>query len=147
MPSSGITFEQLEGKAGRTLSVASFVAFARTGVRVFSGSVGVLYLARKLDRLTNNLLSTKNLEKLTPENSEEFSRILESLYDILVRIMKEAEKDPKVFDAPIFGPAFSSIRANTEDLEDIIDNIKLSLDPQFRSVVDRAIQDLEVSSK
>jgi hypothetical protein len=138
------TFEDIESSAGRTYGIAVFITYATTGAKAIFAFVGIVYLAGRLRKLVR-LISPRLIERLSKEEAEELSALIQKLHQQLITMLQipkhgELEACEKI---PLLRRSILSIKDSTEDLSDILDDLALSHDEEFKGLLSEAINDLK----
>lgn len=138
-----ITFEDLEYRAESTVALAIHARHIKDGVLAHTvGYVVLAILSRKVSDL-NRHLRTPELEKCTDEQLSELADLLKQLNARLVRIVSQVRQaDAHRF--AIVERQLAKLENAIEDLESIIENVYLAINPEFRTVVSSAIQKLGI---
>lgn len=144
MPHSlSVTFDEIEGSAGRSIAFAVFITYARRGIQTVLAAMATFYLARRLRRFTRIIRPL--MEHLSKEQSDEVFSLIEQLHNQLVVMLdKVGKRDLERFENLFFiGKSIVSIQESTEDFSDILDELVLSHDEEFKGIMAGAIRDLK----
>jgi signal transduction histidine kinase len=131
MTTSAITFDQMERSADRALAV---VLWAKHVKNVAEGTVLFVALNKLLHSLVHSLSRNEKLNSLSDEQAKELATSLTDLYDHLASMLDQngliLMRRNSLFKGSIDG-----IEQSAEDLRDIIHDLKLSYNQDFRAIV------------
>lgn len=141
--STTITFDQMERNADRTLAVA---LWARHVSGLISCITLFAILHATLRGLLRSLQSGERLATLTDEQAVELAGKLRELHSHLAYVLDHrgmcALRTKRVFSRLI-----ASLEEDTEDLYDVIENLVLSSNREFRSLISDCIQSLSTAER
>lgn len=137
MAAASLTFEQIESSTGKTYAFAVFAEHAKTGISVALGTIVIVYLARRLKVLISKAFSRQSLEGLTEEQITELMPLLQDLHSQLVRICKSCPRE--VERVPLLAGAAESIKESTEELNEILEDLALMHDKEFKALISQSI--------
>jgi len=138
-----ITFEDLESRTESTVALAIHARHIKDGI--LAHTVGYLLLAvlsRKVANL-NKHLRTPELEKCTDEQLSNLADLIKQLIARLAKIVSHIRQSD-VNNFTIVERQLDKIEDNIEDLESIVENIYLAVNPEFHNVVSSAIRKLGI---
>jgi hypothetical protein len=130
MTTATMTFNQMETRAERTLAL---VLWAKHAHRVVKGAMLVTLVSRAVRGLVNSL-TPERLESLTQKQTIELTKRLQEVHEALVELCRAAEK-VNLSQHPIWRSPIRSVEESTEDLGDIIEDLVLSENEQFRQMI------------
>lgn len=143
MTASCITFEEIESRAESTLALAIYARRAKEHVLANTVLLPLLaYLNRELDKLTT-ALKTPSVEKCNDEQLVELADMLKQVHAFLGKLLLGAEQS-NLYRFKAVRKQFKRIEDRSEDLESIIENIHLAVNPAFHKVVSSALAQLNV---
>ncbi|MBI3696388.1 MAG: hypothetical protein HY238_16315 [Acidobacteria bacterium] len=135
---SSVTFEEIERNAERVLGYALLTKTAQ----------GIAFLWRlafvswNLDILIK-VLSPSVLENLSDQQADELTDMLREAYVLLVDFCK-LPSVMRLSHIPPFRHWIGRLRESTEELGEILDDLTLSSDPNFKELVGRSIKSLGI---
>lgn len=136
--SATITFDEMERNADRTLAVA---LWARHVSGWISGIVLFAALHGALRALLRSLSAGTRLTTLSDAQAAELASRLREIHEQLSHVLNH--RGMQILRAkPIFSKLISSLEEDTEDLYDIIENLVLAADKDFRSLISDCVQHL-----
>lgn len=143
MTAGCITFEEIESRAESTLALAIHVRRAKENVFAHTVLLPlVVYLNRELNKLTI-ALKTPSVETYNDEQLVELAALLKQIHAFLGKLLLGAEQS-NVYRFKAVQRQFERIEDRCEDLESIIENIHLAINPTFHKVVSSALAQLSV---
>jgi hypothetical protein len=138
MTTSAITFDQMEREADRTFALALWAKHAS----LFGQVVMLLTLVSwALRGLVRSLSSTDRLNSLTTEHAVELTKRLQETHEVLTQLSRMTDIH-RLTERPVVGPLLRSVQDSTEDLGDIIEDLLLSENKEFRRLVASSVQTL-----
>lgn len=137
MSASAITFDQLESSADHTLAC---VLWAKRAQNVLLGATLTAIAELLLARLVSSMTAEK-LNSLTPEQAAELRKSLQELHSHLVYILRHRICQ-RLSDRVLFRRSISGLAEGAEDLGDIIEDLVLASNPQFKTLVSDCVQAL-----
>jgi len=138
-----ITFEEIESRAESTLALAIHARRAKENVLAHTILFPLLvFLNRKLNELTHGL-SVASLEKCNDEQLREVADLLKQVHVWLEKLLLGAEQS-EMYRFKVIQKQFKRIANGCEDLESIVENIHLAINPTFHKVVSSALAQLTV---
>ncbi len=143
MTAGCITFEQIESRAESTLALAIHVRRAKENVLAHTVLLPLLaYLNRELNKLIT-ALKTPSVETCNDEQLVELADLLKQIHAFLGKLLLGAEQS-NLYRFKAVQKRFKRIEDRCEDLESIIENIHLAVNPTFHKVVSSALAQLNV---
>jgi hypothetical protein len=127
----------MERSADRTFAL---VLWAKHAHHVFKGFMLLTLISWALRSLVRNL-SPGKLEHLTQQQAIDLTKRTQEIHDLLLEICRSADMR-HMHEHRIFGPAICSLQESCEDLGDIIEDLILSENEQFRNLVATCAQSL-----
>ena len=138
MTAACTTFDQIESRTATSVALAIYTRRVLDGfVATTLGRPLLLALGYRLAKLMGGLKSDA-LDKLTNEQLNEIGGLLKQLFTCLVRLVRSEELQSH----RSLRSSVRRIEENIEDLESVIENIYLALDPRFNSAMTSAIEKL-----
>ena len=128
---STLTFDQMERSADQTLA---FVLWAKNVKNIALAAGWIALLDQVAKRLVKTLTQGEKLAKLSDEQATELAKRLQEIHaqlDFLLRRTTLAQWRTKMF----FAASLDGIECSTEDLADIIEDLILSCNSDFRSMI------------
>jgi len=145
MTAGCITFEQIESRAESTLALAIYARRAKENVLAHTVLLPlVAFLNRELDKLTT-ALKTPAVETCNDEQLTEIADLLKQIHTFLGKLLFGAEQS-NLYRFKAVRKQFKRIEDRCEDLESIIENIHLAINPTFHKVVSSALAQLNVGA-
>lgn len=143
MSAATLTFEQIESRADSTVAWAIHARRVRDGVFacVICAPL-VLIVKAKLHDLTRHL-SSDVLEGLTDEQARKLADLLQQLSVRLTEI-NTALRDTGLCRFRILSAVLEKMESSHDDVDSIIENLRLSLNKDFRGAVSSAIDQLKI---
>jgi hypothetical protein len=135
---TSITFGQMERSADRTLAVALWARHV-SGLITCATWFAVLHIA--LRGLLRSLSTDGRLNTLTDTQAMELVGRLRELHSQLMYVLDHRGMQ-KLKSRPVFPRFINSLEDDTEDLYDIIENLTLSNNKEFRSLISDCVQHL-----
>lgn len=143
MTASCITFEEIESRAASTLALAIYARRAKEHVLAHTVLLPlVAYLNRDLNKLTI-ALKTPSVEACNDQQLVELANLLKYIHAFLGKLLLGAEQS-NAYRFKAVQRQFKRIDDRREDLESIIENIHLAINPTFHKVVSSALAQLDV---
>jgi len=143
MTAACVTFEQIESSAASTVAWAIHARRIRDGfVALTFGAAILAYFAHKLEKLVITLRSGA-LSNLSDEQLIELAELLKQLNGYVLRLGPDFAASG-VTEYSFLKPSIQSIQDSAEDLESILENIYLALDPGFHKAVSSAIDKMNL---
>lgn len=143
MTAGCITFEEIESRAASTLALAIYARRAKEHVLAHTVLLPlVAYLNRELNKLTI-ALKTPSVETCNDQQLVELANLLKYIHAFLGKLLLGAEQS-NVYRFKAVQRQFKQIEDRCEDLESIIENIHLAINPAFHKVVSSALAQLDV---
>lgn len=143
MTAGCITFEEIESRAASTLALAIYARRAKEHVLAHTVLLPlVAYLNRDLNKLTL-ALKTPSVEACNDQQLVELANLLKYIHAFLGKLVLGAEQS-NVYRFKAVQRQFKRIDDRREDLESIIENIHLAINPTFHKVVSSALAQLDV---
>ena len=108
-----------------------------TSARIATGFVRVCYRLTAIDRALDQLLNTltpKRLETLTPEQTKWLLARLQELHRLLAEFSRSSEAE-SIARLPIVSGYVSNLQNKTEDLDDIIEDLVLVNNEDFKNLI------------
>ncbi|MGA8530918.1 MAG: hypothetical protein WB622_14475 [Acidobacteriaceae bacterium] len=136
--SATITFDEMERSADRTLAVALWARHVRGWI---SGIVFFAALHAALRGLLRSLSADTRLAALTDSQATELTARLREIHENLSHVL-DHHGMRVLRTKPVFSMLISSLEEDTEDLYDIIENLVLAGDKEFRSLISDCIRHL-----
>ena len=130
MTAVAITFDQMERQADHTFALALFAKHASVATRIVMLMTLLAWAARSLVKT----LSSDRLESLTQEQGIELTKRLQETHGLLLTLCQSVER-VRLHEKPFFAGAIHKLQESTEDLGDIIDDLILSENEQFRNLM------------
>lgn len=135
-----ITLDQIESRTATSLAIAIYTRRVRDGfVALIFGKPALAFLNFRLKQLKMPL-RVGALDNLSNEQLSEVAILLKQLNAALVRLVENGELRSHGF----LTKTMVQIEDNVEDFESILENIYLSLNPDFHGVVSSAIEKLHL---
>ena len=135
---STLTFDQMERNADRTLA---FVLWAKYVKNMALASGGMALLDQLVKSLVRSLSHSDELASLSDEQAAELAKKLRELHsqiDFLLRRNIVVQWRTKM----LFARSLNGLAASAEDLSDIVEDLLLSCNPGFRSVITECVKAL-----
>ena len=126
-----LTFDQMERSADRTLAV---VLWAKHAKNIAEGTVLFAALHRLLRSLVRGLSRDEKLNSLSDKEANELAANLTELYDHLASMLDHNGLTLMRRNS-LFRGSIDGIERSAEDLCDIIQDLKLSCNQDFRAIV------------
>jgi hypothetical protein len=126
-----LTFDQMERSADRTLAV---VLWAKHVKNIAEGTVLFAAVHQLLRSLVRSLSKDEKLNALSDEQAKELAANLTDLYEHLAGMLDHNGIDLMRRNS-LFRGSIDGIEKSAEDLFDIIQDLKLSCNPDFRAIV------------
>jgi hypothetical protein len=143
MTASCIALDQIQSRTATSMALAIYARRVREGFFAFTcGRPLLFFLVSRVNQLNASLRSGA-LEKLSDEQLREVAGLLKQLHVYLVRL----SQDERVNGYWVMKSSLRSIQESAEDLESIIENIFLSLDPGFHKAVSSATEKLKLGAE
>jgi N-acyl-D-aspartate/D-glutamate deacylase len=140
MSAAAITFDQMERTADKTLALAGVAAWAKHArVRIFCSFV--LQMVHKSLAHLVEALTPEHLEVLTDEQALDLTKKLQHVHCYLTELLERAESK-NLSRSFLFRDTLIGIDELTEDLGDIIEDLVLSNDQEFRSLLGECVDGL-----
>lgn len=136
--STTLTFDQMERNADRTLAVALWARHA-TGLAASIPWFGVLHTL--LRHLLRSLAREGRLSSLSDSQALELAGRLRELHTQLMYLLDHWAMQ-KLKTKPFFSRLIESLEEDTEDLYDVIENLVLSSNKEFRTLLGDCINHL-----
>ena len=133
-----LTFDQMERSADRTLAV---VLWAKHVKHVTEGVVLFAILNQLLRSLVQSLSADDKLNSLSEPQVKELTSRLREIHEGLLQVL-EHNAMCLLKRKALFKGSIVSIEESTEDLSDIIENLVLSCNSDFRAIVADAVQSI-----
>lgn len=137
MSTPAITFDQIERNADRTLAI---VLLAKQAKNYATGLVLFAALHQLLRSLIRSL-SNEKMNSLSDEQAKELTATLQQIHAQLVGII-DHDSTCSLKRKSLFKPLIDGIEENTEDLCDIIEDLVLSCNQNFRTIVSDCVQSI-----
>lgn len=131
---TALTFNELERKSQSTKGWTLVAKNARNAV---IGIATTLVVSKTLDRLVT-ALTPERLASLSPKNKAELTADLQELHALLVVGCRQSERE----QSRAFRLLMSKIEERTEDLGDIIEDLVLSGDEQFKMLLSDCVKSI-----
>jgi hypothetical protein len=135
---SSLTFDQMERNADRTLAFVLWAKYVKN-MALAAGGIALL------DQLTKSLVKSfshgDRLASLSDEQAVELTKKLQELrsqLDFLLHRKIVVEWRSNM----LFARSLSGLAESTEDLSDIIEDLILSCNPEFRAMIGECVQTL-----
>jgi len=141
MSTSAITFDQMERQADRTYALVLWTKHASVVGRMAMLLTIVSWALRSLIRS----LSSERLESLSSEQAIELTKRLQETHQLLAYLSRMADIH-RMSQAPVIGPLLCNLQESTEDLGDVIEDLVLSENEQFRHLVADCVNTLSLDS-
>jgi hypothetical protein len=135
--SAAATFDQIERSADRTLAI---VLWAKHAKNIAAAALGVAIITQFVHSLVKSL-STDKLNTLSREQAIELTKKLQTLHANLTRLLNVSSA-ARLSNKTLFQSSLQNLDDYTEDLGDIIENLVLSENEEFRSFVSDCVQGL-----
>jgi hypothetical protein len=142
MTTATLTFDQMERCADRTFALALWAKHARRIVRVTM----TLTIVSQATRMLVKGFTPERLEALDSKQAIELTKRLQELHSLLLQLCRSTRLNG-LANHPIFGGSIRSLQDSTEDLGEIIEDLVLSENEQFKSLIARAAQGLQEREK
>jgi hypothetical protein len=139
--SATITFDEMERSADRTLAVA---LWARHVSGWISGVVLFAAFHATLRGLLRALSGGTKLASLTDAQAADLAVRLREIHEQLSHVL-DHRRMRVLRTKPVFPRLISSLEEDTEDLNDIIENLVLAGDREFRSLISDCVQHLPLA--
>jgi hypothetical protein len=141
MTAACITFDEIESRAASTVALTLHLRRVRAWFFAFTlGAPGLSILDNKLSDLVKTL-NCGILERASDEQLKELSELLRPLHFQLLKL-PELVAQGGLDRFVIIRNRIRSIENRTEDVESILENVYLALNPDFRSAVSLAVEKL-----
>ena len=137
-----LTFDQMKGKAERTLGI---VLWAKNVRNVIAGAALMAGLSQALKMLVVSLSRDQRLATLTDDQARELAGKLRELHSNLDFVLHR-NKIVQCKKSIVFGPFVRGIEESTADLADIIEDLLLSCDKDFRTMISDCVMALPLGS-
>jgi hypothetical protein len=141
MTTSAITFDQMEREADRTFALALWAKHAS----VFGKVVMLLTLVSWALRGLVRSLSPDKLNSLATEHALELTKRLQETHEVMTQLSRMTDIH-RLSERPVIGPLLRSVQDSTENLGDIIEDLLLSENEEFRGLVGSSVQILSQHS-
>jgi hypothetical protein len=131
MTTSAITFDQMEREAERTLAVVLWAKYVKNMALAAAGMALVDVISRSL---VKRFSRGDRLASLSDQQAVDLAKTLQGLHsqlDFMLRMRTVVEWRSKL----LFARSLSSLATTTDDLADIIEDLYLSCNPEFRSLL------------
>ncbi len=135
---TALTFDEMESKADRTLAV---VLWAKNVKNMFMAAGWMALLDQTIKGLVQMLSHDNRLAGLSDEQAVELVKKLQELHsqlDFMLRRNTTIQWRTKM----LFATSLEGIEGSTEDLADIIEDLILSCNPEFRAVLVECVKGL-----
>ncbi len=129
------TFDQMERSADRTFALVLWAKHAHQVVQGFMLLTGVSWAVRGLV----NTLTPDRIESLTQQQAIDLTKRIQETHDLLLYLCRSADMR-RMHEHRIFGHAIRSLQESTTDLGDIIEDLILSENEQFKSLIANCAQ-------
>jgi hypothetical protein len=136
--STSATFDQMERSADRTLAFVLWAKYVRN-MAVAAGGLAVL--DRLVKSLVLSLSHDNRLVSLSDEQATELAKKLQGLHSQMDFILRR-NTVVKWRSNMLFAHSLNGLESSTEDLGDIIEDLLLSCDPEFRSMIGDCVRAL-----
>jgi hypothetical protein len=137
-----LTFDQMERSADRTLAV---VLWAKHVKNIAEGTVLFAALHQLLRSLVRSLSKDEKLNALSDEQARELAASLTQLYTHLADMLGHNGLVLMRRNS-LFRGSIDGIEKNAEELFDIIQDLKLSCNPDFRAIVAECVTNVSAHS-
>lgn len=140
MHTATLTFETMERRADRTRGMVLFAKHVRHQV---VGAVLFAALNIALKRLLAPVSKAEFLNSLSREQVEKLTSHLQEMHHDLNSMLNH----PVMYALKrklLFGRMISELEEKTEDLYDVIENLTLSENPEFRMVIADCVEKLSI---
>lgn len=131
MTTSTLTFDQMERSADRTLA---FALWAKNVKNVALAAMWMKILDLSVKRLVNSFARNEKLAGISDEQAKELAKKLQEIHSQLDFLLHRSTviqwRSKWLFSASVNG-----IESSVEDLADIIEDLILSCNPKFRSLL------------
>lgn len=141
MTTSAITFDQMEREADRTFALALWAKHAS----LFSQVVMLLTLVSWAVRGLVRSLSPRQLNSLSTEHALDLTKRLQEIHEVMTQLSRMTDIH-RLSERPVIGSLLQSVQNSTEDLGDIIDDLLLSENEEFKRLVASSVQTLSQHS-
>ncbi len=136
--SATLTFDQMERSADRTLA---FVLWAKYVKNMVLAAGGLALLDRLLKSFVRDLSHDSTLASLSDEQAAEFAKKLQELHSQMDFILQR-NTVVQWREHMLFAHSLDGLVSSTEDLGDIIEDLRLSCNPDFRSMIGDCVKAL-----
>lgn len=139
MSTATITFDQMESRADRALGLTLWAKHAKYAVLL----AAILALLNQcLSRVVTSF-SPDKLEALSPEQATEATKKLQELHEELVRLLRMHGLVQMKSNA-FYRSSIQGLQEVAEDISDIIEDLVLSENVEFRSLLAECAKDLSL---
>lgn len=135
MTAEVLTFDQMESKAERTLAVVLWVKHAKHTWSCFFYTVIV---SEAVKSLVKELSADEKLNSLNDAQAKELAEKLQAVHARLAVLMSDWRIERLRKHWPL-SSAINVLGENTEDLGDIIEDLVLSYNKEFRSALSECV--------
>jgi len=133
---ASITFDQMERNADRTLAV---VLWAKHVKNIVLAALWFAVLNQALRSLVKSLSGSGKLNSLSDDQVKELTAKLQEIHEHARNIL---DHDAICFirRTPLLKSRINRLEENVEDISDVIENLILSCNPEFRALVADCVQ-------
>ncbi len=142
MTTSTITFDQMERSADRTLAVVLWVKHVKN---VAIAALWFAVLNQALRSFVKSLSGDEKLNSLSNEQVKELTAKIQEIHEHLKNIL---DNNAMCFirRTPLLKSRIDGLEENVEDLSDIIENLLVAYNPEFRALVADCVQKVSAHS-
>jgi hypothetical protein len=137
MSTSTITFDQIEREADQTLAIVLWAKHIRIALLC---AVFMQALSRVLRGLVRSL-SAEKLDTLSPEQIIDLKKKLSEVYSGLEGFVNFYEVQ-RMKASILYRGSIEDLEERTEDLSDIIEELELAGNKNFRSLLSECVEDI-----
>lgn len=138
MSASATTFDQLDSSADNTLA---WVLWAKNAKNTVVAAAAIALLNQVAKTLVKRFSQNDRLKCLSDEQAVDLAKKLQVIHaqlDFLLRRTTMAQWRSKV----VFSASLDGLEASADDLGDIIEDLIMSCDPKFRSMLVECVRAL-----
>jgi hypothetical protein len=131
------TFYEVERDVKRT---NAYVQLAKTSKHLIESAVLTWQISRKLEQFVKRI-TPQWIEALPSEKIVSLTQDIQSLHGILAEYSSHGDT-AEIGKLPLFGSCIKSLQQSTEDIGDIIEDLVLSQNEQYQSLVRQCADNL-----
>lgn len=135
--STAVTFEEIERNADRVTGYALLAKAAKNTITIIVRTYEIL---DALDKLLS-VITPDRVEQLSEEQLHWVTSQLQKAHAPLIQIARSPDTE-KIISIPVLGGLISRLQSRTEDLADLIQNLTLTGNQEFRQLVDACSEHL-----